>query len=181
MYSSEILARVAQPLIAAQPNAVGLRSVDFQDSLEMRMRAEMRASFDQYGLTMLKAHAVVNETDLEKLLSYKSQTETMMARADVINEASLAAIERQQSITLARITAEADVAKAKARGEVEVALEYELLELRKQEAEMAAQRHDMAERQDIEISGEQSRMDIAMNAFEQVQAAKRARLAQEAD
>ena len=46
---------------------------------------------------------------------------------------------------------------------------------------MAAQRHDMAERQDIEISGEQSRMDIAMNAFEQVQAAKRARLAQEAE
>jgi hypothetical protein len=181
MYSSEILARVAQPLIAAQPNAAGLRSVDFQDELEMRMRAEMRASFDQYGLTMLKAHAVVNETDLEKLLSYKSQTETMMARADVINEASLAAIERQQSITLARITAEADVAKAKARGEVEVALEHELLELRKQEAEMAAERHDMAERQDIEIAGEQSRMDIAMNAFEQVQAAKRARLAQETE
>ena len=181
MFSSEILAKVVLPLIAAQPNAAGLRSADFQDAFEMRMRSEMRASFDQYGLTMLKANAVVNETDLEKLLAYKSQTETMMARADVINEASLAAIERQQSITLARITAEADVAKAKARGEVEVALEHELLELRKQEAEMAAQRHDMAERQDIEIAGEQSRMDIAMNAFEQVQSAKRARLAQEAE
>ncbi|MEE3083343.1 MAG: hypothetical protein VX320_04555, partial [Candidatus Thermoplasmatota archaeon] len=154
---------------------------DFQDALEMGMRAEMRASFDQYGITLLKAFAVINESDMEKLLAYKSQTETMMARADVVNEASLAAIEREKSITLARILAEAEVEKAKARGQVEAALETELLELRKQEAEMAAQRHDMAERQEIEISGEKSRMDIAMGAFEQVQAAKRARMAQQSD
>ena len=181
MYSSEVLARVVQPLIAKQENATALRGADFQDALEMGMRAEMRASFDQYGITLLKAFAVINESDMEKLLAYKSQTETMMARADVVNEASLAAIERQKSVTLARILAEAEVAKAQARGQVEVALESELLELRKQEAEMAAQRHDMAERQEIEISGERSRMDIAMGAFEQVQAAKRARMAQQSD
>ena len=53
------------------------------------------------------------------------------------NATSLAALERQQSLTLARIEAEAEVAKAKARGQVEAALESQLLDLRKQEAEWA--------------------------------------------
>ena len=99
----------------------------------------------------------------------------------MINETSLAAIDRQQSLTLARIEAEANVAKARARGQVEAALETELLELRKQEAEWAAERHDMAERQDIQLDGKQRKMDIAMSAFEQVQAAKRARMGQQSD
>jgi len=181
MFSNEIVSRVVQPLISRQQNSAGLRSADFQEGLEMAMRVEMRATFDQYGITLLKAFAVVNESDLEKLLAYKSQTEIMMTRADVVNEASLAAIEREQTVTLARINAEAAVAKAKARGQVEAVLESELLELRKREAEMEAQRNDMAERQDIELKGEKTRMDIAMSAFEQVQAAKRSRMDRQAD
>ena len=55
------------------------------------------------------------------------------------------------------------------------------MELRKQEAEWAAERHDMAERQDIKLDGKQRKMDIAMSAFEQVQAAKRARMEQESN
>ena len=73
------------------------------------------------------------------------------------------------------------VAKAKARGQVEAALESQLLDLRKQEAEWAAERDDMAARQDIQLDGKQRKMEIAMSAFEQVQAAKRERMAQEAD
>ena len=181
LYADEIMTRVARPLLSRQADPTVVRSTDFQDALEMAMRAEMRASFDQYGMTMLKVHAVLDQTDLEKLAAYRAQTETMMARADVVSEAALAAIDRQRSTTIARIEAEASVAKAKARGEVEAQLEHELLELRKQEAAWEAERTDMAARQEIEITGEQARMDIAMGAFEQVQAAKRARLAQQAD
>ena len=149
--------------------------------MEMGVRAEMRGSFDQYGITMLRAFAVVNETDLEKLQAFRQQTEVLTARADLVNETSLAALDRQQSLTLARIEAEAEVAKAKARGQVEAALESQLLDLRKQEAEWAAERDDMAARQDIQLDGKQRKMEIAMSAFEQVQAAKRERMAQEAD
>ena len=130
---------------------------------------------------MLRAFAVVNETDLEKLQVFKQQTKVLTDKSDLINETALAAIDRQQSLTLARIEAEKDVAKAKARGEVEVALESELLELRKQEAEWAVERDDMAARQDIQLDGKQRKMDIAMGAFEQVQAAKRARMEQQSD
>lgn len=179
MYETEIMSRVVIPLLSKQADINSVRSPDFADMIEMAVRAEMRGSFDQYGITMLRAFAVVNETDLEKLQSYTQQTKVMAARADVVNETALDAIERQQTLTLARIEAEANVAKAKARGQVEVALESELLELRKQEAEWTAERHDLTERQDIELTGQERKMDIAMNAFEQVQAAKRARMNQE--
>ena len=181
MYETEIMSRVVIPLLSKQADINAVRSPDFADMIEMAVRAEMRGSFDQYGITMLRAFAVVNETDLERLQSYTQQTKVMTARADLVTETELAAIDRQQSLTLARIEAEADVAKAKARGEVEVALESELLELRKQEAEWAAERQDMSARQDIQLDGKQRKMDIAMNAFEQVQAAKRARMEQQSD
>ena len=181
MYEQEIMSRVIIPLLSKQADINAVRSSDFADLLEMAVRAEMRGSFDQYGITMLRAFAVVNETDLEKLQSYTQQTNVMAARADVVNETALAAIDRQQSLTLARIEAEANIAKAQARGEVEAALEGELLELRKQEAEWSAERHDISARQDIELDGKERKMDIAMNAFEQVQAAKRARMAQQSD
>ncbi len=181
MYGTEILSRVVVPLLAKQADINAVRSADFADLMEMGVRAEMRGSFDQYGITMLRAFAVVNETDLEKLQAFRQQTEVLTARADLVNETSLAALDRQQSLTLARIEAEAEVAKAKARGQVEAALESQLLDLRKQEAEWAAQRDDMAARQDIQLDGKQRKMEIAMSAFEQVQAAKRERMAQEAD
>ena len=181
MYEQEIMSRVVIPLLSKQSDINTVRSSDFADLLEMAVRAEMRGSFDQYGITMLRAFAVVNETDLEKLQSYTQQTNVMAARADVVNETALAAIDRQQSLTLARIEAEANVAKAQARGQVEAALESELLELRKQEAEWAAERQDLSERQDIQLDGKQRKMDIAMSAFEQVQAAKRARMEQQSD
>ena len=181
MYETEIMSRVVIPLLSKQADINAVRTPDFADMIEMAVRAEMRGSFDQYGITMLRAFAVVNETDLEKLQSYTQQTKVMTARADLVTETELAAIDRQQSLTLARIEAEANVAKAKARGEVEVALESELLELRKQEAEWAAERQDMSARQDIQLDGKQRKMDIAMNAFEQVQAAKRARMEQQSD
>ena len=173
MYESEIISRVVIPLLSKQADINAVRSPDFADMIEMAVRAEMRGSFDQYGITMLRAFAVVNETDLEKLQAFRQQNQVLADRADLINENSLAAIDRQQSLTLARIEAEANVAKAKARGQVEAALETELLELRKQEAEWAAERQDQAERQDIQLDGKQRKMDIAMGAFEQVQAAKR--------
>ncbi|MEC9089780.1 MAG: zinc ribbon domain-containing protein [Candidatus Thermoplasmatota archaeon] len=181
MYENEIMSRVVKPIIAKQPDINAIRSSDFADLIEMALRAEMRGSFDQYGITMLRAFAIVNETDLEKLQTYEQQTKVMAARADLVNDTAIEAIDRQQALTLARIEAESKVAKAKARGQVEAQLETELLELRKQEAEWEAERRDLSERQDIEISGKQRKMDIAMSAFEQVQAAKRARMEQQSD
>ena len=177
MYESEIMSRVVIPLLSEQENINAVRSPKFAEMVEMALRTEMRSSFDQYGITMLRAFAVVNETDLEKLQSYNHQTNVMAARADVVNGAALDAIDRQQTLTLARIEAESEVARARAQGAIEMTMESQLIELRKQEAEWEAERHNLNERQEIELNGKQRKLEMAMNAFEQVQAAKRARMA----
>ncbi len=175
-YESEIMSRVVIPLLSEQENINTVRSPQFAEMIEMALRTEMRSSFDQYGLTMLRAFAVVNETDLEKLQSYNNQTNVLVGRADVVNRVALAAVERQQMLTLARIEAEAEIARARAQGAVEIALESDLIDLRKLEAEWAAERHEIAARQEIELNGRQQRLEMAMNAFERVQSAKRARM-----
>ena len=175
-YESEIMSRVVIPLLSEQENINSVRSPEFAEMIEMALRTEMRSSFDQYGLTMLRAFAVVNETDLEKLQSYNNQTNVLTSRADMVNRVALAAIERQQMLTLARIEAEVEVARARAQGAMEIAMESELIDLRKLEAEWAAERHDITARQEIELNGRQQQLEMAMNAFERVQSAKRARM-----
>jgi len=175
-YESEIMSRVVIPLLSEQENINTVRSPQFAEMIEMALRTEMRSSFDQYGLTMLRAFAVVNETDLEKLQSYNNQTNVLVGRADVVNRVALAAVERQQMLTLARIEAEAEIARARAQGAVEIALESDLIDLRKLEAEWAAERHEIAARQEVELNGRQQQLEMAMDAFERVQSAKRARM-----
>ena len=191
-FRSEMDSRVIKPLVGTQSDASALRTPAFQEALEMAVRAEMRSAFNLAGMTMLKTFAVVNETDLEKLNVYRNQTETATAHKDVEAANTVADIDRQREVTLARIGIQTDIAKAQARGQVETALESQLLKLRKQEAEWEAQRSHEEASQDIAIAGEKSRsdirvgekqakMDIAMDAFGKVQEAKRARLAQQAD
>jgi hypothetical protein len=76
---------------------------------------------------------------------------------------------------------EADVARAKARGEVEAQLEHELKDLRKQEAVFAVERDHEQGMSEIRVSEEESRMEIAMTAFEQVQENKRKRMQLQSD
>ena len=53
MYGTEIMSRVVVPLLAKQADINAVRSTDFGDMIEMGVRAEMRGSFDLYGITML--------------------------------------------------------------------------------------------------------------------------------
>ena len=175
-YEPEIMSRVVIPLLSEQESVNSVRSPEFAETIEMALRTEMRSSFDQYGLTMLRAFAVVNETDVEKLQAYNNLTNVLAARADVVNGVALAAIERQQMLTLARIEAEVEVSRARAQGEMQIAMESELVDLRKLEAEWASERYDMAARKEIELNGQQQQLEMAMNAFESVQSAKRARM-----
>jgi hypothetical protein len=190
-FRAEMDSRVIKPLVGTQSDASALRTPGFQEALEMAVRAEMRNAFNLAGVTLLKAFAVVNETDLEKLNAYRNQVETATSHKDVAASNTIADIDRQREVTLARIGIQTDIAKAQARGQVEAALESQLLELRKQEAAWEAQRDHQKASQDIAIAGEKSRseirigekkakMGIALGAFDKVQEAKRARLAQQA-
>jgi hypothetical protein len=181
MYQNELNERVLRPLMSKFSDGISIRSGDFQQAFESACRTELRASLGLAGITMLKAFITVNETDVERLAFYRNQIDTAQTGKQIDADAELAEIERAREITLSRIGLEADVARAKARGEVEAQLEHELKDLRKQEAEMAVHREHEQGMADIRVGEEGQRMEIAMTAFEQVQENKRKRMQLESD
>jgi hypothetical protein len=181
MYQQELIDRVLRPLLSQFNDGISIRSPEFQEAFEMACRTEMRASLGMAGITLLKAYVTVNETDVEKLASYRNEMEMAQASDQVDSDAKLAEIERARETTLARIGLEADVAKAKARGQVEAALEIELKELRKREAALSVKAGHERQMSEIRTDEKDKQMQIAMTAFEQVQAKKQERMRLEAE
>ena len=65
--------------------------------------------------------------------------EAKLATDQINTDAELAEIAQSESVTIARIEMEANIAKATARGEVTAQLEYELKDLRAQEEQWNAE------------------------------------------
>lgn len=181
MYRQELVDRVMRPLFNQFEDGLQIRSPEFQEAFETACRAEMRASLGLAGITLLKAFITVDETDVEKLATYRQRSEIAQGREQVDADAQLGEIERARVATLARISLEAEISKAKARGQVEAALELELKDLRKKEAALAVTATHEREMSAIRTDERQTQMNIAMDAFDQVQARKRERMQLQAD
>ena len=87
----------------------------------------------------------------------------------------------REAATLRRIECEVTIAKAKAAGKVSVELESELKELRKQEAQWEAELKRDEGRANLRMKESSHKTEQAMALFEQVQANKRERIAQQMD
>jgi hypothetical protein len=146
----------------------------------------MRSGFDLAGITLIKAFATTNMTDIERLASYRAEVNAVRARLDVDSEARLAEVERARELTLARIGVENDAIVATAAGKAEAALQDKLLGLKKMEETLAVERADAMERQksmltkarelaEISDHSEKQRLDAALDSFERIQDAKRTR------
>ena len=186
MFQAELESRVIIPLLARMPDGRALRGPQFQKELEAMCRTEMRSGFDLAGITLIKAFATTNMTDIERLASYRAEVNAVRARLDVDSEARLAEVERARELTLARIGVENDAIVATAAGKADAALQDKLLGLRKMEETLAVERADAMERQksmltkarelaEISDNSEKQRLDAALDAFERIQEAKRVR------
>ena len=184
--------KVVRPLLAAVADAAELRQIAFQERFEMSAEVEMRNICEMWGLTLLKAFCSTNPTDLEKAEALSAKIAAQTAQGEAITDAEISGLERHESVMVRRIESEYAQAKAQARGQVSVELESELKGLRAEEARWEAelnverQRMDMAqsERQhksDVSQSDREQKSEVAMSMFEQVQGAKRERMAQQSE
>jgi hypothetical protein len=181
MFQNELDERVTRSLLARFQDGMALRSPEFQESFEMASRAEMRASLGLIGITLLKGFCTVNETDVERLAAYTSRINTAQAHEQVDADAAMGQLERARSASLARIEMEADIATAKARGQVATELEHELKNLRKHEASLQVERDHEAGMSDIRVTEQDAKMQTAMAAFEVVQQKKQERMRLQAE
>ena len=178
---NELMMRVINPSLAECSSEAMLRSSEFQDKFEMRSELELRPTLSTLGFTILKAFITSNQTDNERIAQLQSELAAATNTEGAHAEALMERIAIREAATLRRIECEVTIAKAKAAGKVSVELESELKELRKQEAQWEAELKRDEGRANLRMKESSHKTEQAMALFEQVQANKRERIAQQMD
>lgn len=178
---NELMMRVINPSLAECSDEAMLRQSAFQDKFEMRTEVELRPTLSTLGFTILKAFITSNQTDNEKITQLQSELAAATNTEGVHAEALMERIAIREAATLRRIECEVNIAKAEAAGKVSVELQSELKELRKQEAHWEAELKRDEGRANLRMKEASHKTEQAMALFEQVQAKKRARVAQQMD
>lgn len=173
----EVKARVVAPCLASCQDAAGLRDASFLERFEMSAESGMRNLLSNLGFTLLKAFPVTNPTDMELVQRHRAAVEAQTAGNQVNTEAQLAHYAQTESITLARIEMESNVARAKARGQVTAELEHELKGLRAQEAKWEAEVNYERGKMEVRVDEADAKSKRAMDMFAEVQARKADRIA----
>ena len=176
---NELMMRVINPSLAECSDEAMLRHSAFQDRFEMRTEVELRPTLSTLGFTILKAFITSNQTDNEKIIQLQSELAAATNTEGAHGEALMERITIREAATLRRIECEVNIAKAEAAGKVSVELQSELKELRKQEAKWKAELKRDEGKANLRMKESSHKTEQAMALFEQVQAKKRARVAQQ--
>ena len=179
--SNELNARVIVPCLATCQNSADLRGANFIERFEMTAESEMRNILSNLGFTLLKAFPITSPTDMESMEKHRRAMEAKMATDQINTDSELAEIAQSESVTIARIEMEANIAKATARGEVTAQLEYELKDLRVQEEQWNAELRFEKGKMDLRMEEADAKSRRAMEMFAEVQARKQQRLQNERD
>ena len=176
---NELMMRVINPSLAECSDETMLRQSAFQDKFEMRTEVELRPTLSTLGFTILKAFITSNQTDNEKITQLQSELAAATNTEGAHAEALMERIAIREAATLRRIECEVNIAKAEAAGKVSVELQSELKQLRKQEAQWEAELKRDEGKANLRMKESSHKTEQAMALFEQVQAKKRARVAQQ--
>ena len=176
---NELMMRVINPSLAECSDEAMLRHSAFQDKFEMRTEVELRPTLSTLGFTILKAFITSNQTDNEKITQLQSELAAATNTEGAHAEALMERIAIREAATLRRIECEVNIAKMEAAGKVSVELQSELKELRKQEAHWEAELKRDQGRANLRMKESSHKTEQAMALFEQVQAKKRERVAQQ--
>ena len=125
---------------------------------------------------MLKAFPITKPTDMELVQKHRAAVEAQTAGTQVNTDAQVAHFSQTETLTLARIEMENNVARAKAKGQVTVELEHELKGLRAQEAKWEAEINYERGKMELRVDEADAKSKRAMDMFAQVQENKRQRM-----
>lgn len=175
--ADEVKARVVTPSLASCENAAGLRSASFLERFEMSAESGMRNLLSNLGFTLLKAFPITNPTDMELVQRHRAAVQAKISGDEANVEAQLAHYAQTEALTLARIELENNVARAHARGQVNLELENELKDLRAQEAKWNAELDFKRGEMEIRVDEADAKTKRAMDMFAEVQARKAERIA----
>ncbi len=176
---NEVISRLIEPVFSKVEHNDDLRKNSFQSRIESIAETELRSILSVTGLKLLSAFAIIGRTDYEKILQLRAEMRNATQIEGENAKALAERIEIREQSMLRRIECEVNIAKAKARGEVDIDLEKELKDLRIKEAHWQSELNKLQDKSEILKSIRENKTENAMKLFESVQEAKRLRIQNE--
>ncbi len=157
-------------------------NVDIIKEMETAATVEMRKSFGLWGLNLIKMFTVWGKNEYDELMEYKTKLSNFEGKEDAYHTTLLGQVQRQHEYNRKIHECKWDLRLSDVTGEERLKTERTLAELerdRAQHEEEIRQKQEELElertRGKIETDKDREEMEIAMDAFKDVQAAKRDR------
>lgn len=179
--STEFRSRVISPMISSCESIAGLRSSTTLDKFELTTVVQMKNLLSNLGFTLLKAFPNFDQTESEKIKANVASLDFKIHQNESVINSVIAGTKQKEKLRIAEIESKTNVAKAEARSSIQIELESELKELRKQEAVLESEMNHKQRRNTIMEDNKNSKASRAMKLFSKVQEEKAKRVARQLD
>jgi hypothetical protein len=196
---AELFAMVFSNVIAKHDASEFHGNVDIQKEMEGTATVELRKTLSLWGLNLIKMFTVWDDNAYDNLMKYKGELsiydgeqtayhENMMKNVSREHDYDLKIQEYHWDLNLGDVKGEerinterylADLERDRARFNEDIRREREKIELDKQEREAVLETD--TKRRHMEVDIDKKEMDVAMDAFDRVQSAKRERIKMDQD
>jgi len=179
--ATELHSRVISPMISSCESITELRSLSSLDKFELSTEVQMKNLLSNFGFTLLKAYPNFNKTESENIKANVASLDFKILENESVINSVIADTKQKEKLRIAEIESQTNVAKAEARSSIQIELESELKELRKQEAVLEAKLDHQQRQNKIMEENKNSKARRAMELFSKVQEEKAKRISRQID
>ena len=179
--ATEFHSRVISPMISSCEAIAELRSSTTLDKFELTTEVQMKNLLSNLGFTLLKAYPNFNQTESENIKANVASLDFKIQQNESVINSVIAGTKQKEKLRIAEIESKTNVAKAEARSSIQIEMEGELKELRKQEAVLESKLNHEQRRNTIMEDNKNSKASRAMELFSKVQEEKAKRIARQVD
>ena len=174
--STELKHRVIDPCLAMCENSSALRSEKFVSLFELNTDVNMRNLLTNLGFTILKSYPVTNKTEMELVRRHGAALDAKMTTHSLNVNARIRELSLDESLTIAQLNRDNNIARVRAKGEVTVEVERELKDLRAEEAVWEAETNASRKKMQVRIDEGNAKAERAIRMFDEEQSRKSQRI-----
>ena len=171
--ATELQSKVVSPMISSCESIAELRSSTTLDKFELTTEIQMKNLLSNIGFTLLKAYPNFNQTESENIKANVASLDFKIQQNEVVINSLIERTKQKENLKIAEIESQTNVAMLQARSSIQIELESELKDLRKQEAVLEAKLKHQEQQNRIKQDNQIEKTNRAMEMFSKVQEEKK--------
>lgn len=174
--ATELRSRVISPMISSCESISELRSSTTLDKFELITEIQMKNLLSNIGFTLLKAFPDFDQTESEIIKANAASLDFKIQQNEVVINSLIEKTKQKENLKIAEIESQTNIAMLQARSSIQIELESELKDLRKQEAVLEAKLKHQEQQNRIKQDNQIEKTNRAMEMFSKVQEEKEKRI-----